>query len=373
MVTPQDRKKARQRACGGDSCCDYSAFAVIIYFTDIEPAEFDYFARELVGHDVRVADRLGDVGVDAEAVSAFIGTPIDTAFLITHPQLRLVATRSQAVDHIDLAACRGRGVCVTHVPNYGETTVAEHTFALMLATCRRLRELMLKPKGAHFSYEATRALDLAGCTLGIFGFGRVGSRVAALALAFRMKVIVSDVRTPNGNSDVPGVEWVTQDELFGRADIITLHVPLTPETYHFISRENLARCCPGVIIINTARGALVDTAALIEALDSGHVGGAGLDVLEDERVLRESAAQIIAGDIVNHLRSDGEAHEARDADRIREVQELMLGDAVLSRSNVIFTPHVAFNSIQAVQRLRAVTVENIRAFAAGAPGNMVGI
>ena len=345
---------------------------MIIYFTEIERAEAEYFGRELEGHDVRFVATLGEVAADAEVVSTFIGWPVDLAFLVAHPQLRLVATRSQAVDHIDLPACRRRGVCVTHVPNYGETTVAEHTFALILATARRLRELMAKPKGGHFSYEATRAMDLAGRTLGILGMGRVGSRVAALAQAFRMTVIVTDVRMGEGAVELPGIQRVTQDELFTRADIITLHVPLTPETYHLINRENLARCRRGVMIVNTARGALVDTAALVEALDSGQVGGAGLDVLEDERVLRESAAQIIAGDIVNHLRSDAEAHEARDADRIREVQELMLGDAILAKANVIFTPHVAFNSVQAVQRLRELTVESIRAFEARAPVNLAG-
>ena len=345
---------------------------MIIYFTEIEQAEADCFQDELAAHDLRFVASLAEVDADAEVVSTFINLPIDPAFLLAHPHLRLVATRSQAVDHIDLAACRARGVIVVHVPDYGDTTVAEHTFALILATARRLRELMVKPKGGRFSYEAMRALDLAGRTLGIVGLGRVGTRVAVLGEAFRMQVIGCDLLGRDVALEAQIVEHVSQAELFARADIISLHVPLTPKTYHLIDRENLARCRRGVIIINTARGGLVDTAALVEALDSGQVGGAGLDVLQDERVLRESAAQIIAGDIVSHLRSDPEAHEARDADRIREVQELMLGDAVLSRTNVVFTPHVAFNSVQAVHRLRAVTVENIRAFEAGAPVNVAG-
>jgi D-lactate dehydrogenase len=201
--------------------------------------------------------------------------------------------------------------------------------------------------------------------------GRIGQRVASLAEAFQMKVIASDVKEPAGVAETFHFDFVPHEELFARAHVITLHAPLTPETYHNINRENLALCRRGVIIINTARGALVDTAALVEALDSGQVGGAGLDVLQDERVLRESASQIIAGDIIKHLRSDALAQEARDADRIREVQDLMLSDAVLSRANVFFTPHVAFNSVEAVARLREVTVENIKTFLTGALAHAV--
>jgi D-lactate dehydrogenase len=345
---------------------------VIIYFVEAERAEEDFFASHLEEHDLRHAAQLDEVGDDAEIVCIFINNRIDSGFLDAHPRLRLVATRSQAVDHIDLEACRAHGVSVANVSQYGDTTVAEHTFALILAISRRLRELILKPKNSRFSYEETRAFDLAGKTLGIVGMGRIGQRVAALAEAFHMTVVASDVRESAGVEQALHFKFVPHEELFARSHIITLHAPLTPESYHIINRENLALCRRGVIIINTARGALVDTAALVEALDSGQVGGVGLDVLQDERVLRESAAHIIAGDIVKHLRSDALAHEARDADRLREMQDLMLSDSVLSRRNVFFTPHVAFNSVEAVARLRAVTVENITSFIAGHPANLVG-
>ena len=138
-----------------------------------------------------------------------------------------------------------------------------------------------------------------------------------------------------------------------------------------LNAESFARCRPGVLVINTARGALIDTHALCDALESGHVGGAGLDVLQDERVLRETAAHIIADDIIKHLRSDALASEERDAERVRELQDLMLGEAVLRRANVVFTPHTASNSVEAVARRNQVTVENIRSFQAGTPLNVV--
>ncbi len=338
---------------------------MIIYFLETEDVEQDFFTRQLADHDVRFAELLEDVEDDAEIISTFINSKIDASFLAAHPRLRLVATRSQAIDHIDIDACGERKVCITNVPNYGDTTVAEHTFALILATSRRLRMLMAQVKDSHFSYEAARAFDLAGKTLGIVGMGRIGQRVAALAEAFQMNVIASDVKETAGVARTFHFDFVPHEELFARSHIISLHAPLTPETYHLINRETLALCRRGVIVINTARGSLVDTSALVEALDSGQVGGAGLDVLQDERVLRESASKIITSDIVKHLRSDAIAQEAHDADRIREVQELMLSDSVLSRSNVVFTPHVAFNSIEAVERLREATVENIRSFIAG--------
>ena len=132
-----------------------------------------------------------------------------------------------------------------------------------------------------------------------------------------------------------------------------------------MNRETFARCKPGAIVINTARGALIDTAALREALDSGIIGGAGLDVLQDERVLRDTASHIITDDIIKHLRSDALAGEARDAERVHELEELMLADAVLHRQNVVFTPHVAFNSEEAVLRRDQCTVENIEAYLEG--------
>jgi len=339
-------------------------FIVIIYFVETESAEQEYFAARLQEHDVRFVPHLDEVGEDAEVLSLFINSRVNGQFLEAHPQLRFIATRSTAIDHLDLPACREHKVAVANVNDYGFTTVAEHTFALILALSRRLREVMIAPKG-NFSYAATRGFDLAGKTIGIIGMGRIGQRVAELAHAFRMSVLSYDVDHPDGLERALDFTYVPLEKLLRESHIISLHAPLSAETYHIINRETLAKCQEGVLIVNTARGALVDTQALREALDSGQVGGAGLDVLQDERVMRQSVSKIIASDIVQHLRSDATAHDARDADRLQELHELMLGDAVLAKSNVVFTPHVAFNSIEAVQRVKEVTVENILSFAQG--------
>ncbi|HSI12087.1 MAG TPA: NAD(P)-dependent oxidoreductase [Chthoniobacter sp.] len=344
---------------------------MILYFVETESAEQEYYSARLQEHDVRFVPQIDEVGEDAEAMCIFINSRITGKFLETHPKLRFISTRSTAIDHLDLPACRERQVTVSNVNDYGFTTVAEHTFALILALSRRLREVMIQPKGGSFSYAAMRGFDLAGKTIGIVGMGRIGQRVAELAHAFHMTVLAYDIDHPDGLERTLDFCYVPLEKLLRESHIISLHAPLTPETYHIINRETLAQCQEGVLIVNTARGALVDTQALREALDSGQVGGAGLDVLQDERVMRQSVSKIIAADIVQHLRSDATAHDARDADRVRELHELMLGDAVLAKSNVVFTPHVAFNSVEAVERVKEVTVENITAFAKGGSVNLV--
>lgn len=345
---------------------------MIIYFVETEPEEQAFFAQSLPAHDVRFVATLDEVGGDAEIIAPFINSKVTGDFLAAHPALRGIVTRSTATDHLDLAACKARGVPVAHVPFHAEAAVAEHTFALLLAISRSLREVMLAPKGGRFSYESTRGFELAGKTLGIVGMGHIGRRVARLARAFEMKVLACDSAPAPHAALALGFTFVPLGELLAQADIISLHAPLTPATYHLLNRETLAQCRRGVIIINTARGALIDTHALREALDSGQVGGAGLDVLEDERLMREPASKIIAADIVAHLHTDALADELRDADRVRELEELMLGDAVLKRPNVVCTPHVAFNSMEAVARLQQMTVENIHAFVEGRPAHLVG-
>jgi D-lactate dehydrogenase len=344
---------------------------VTIYFVALEPDAKEFYAHALAEYDLVAVPNLREVDADAEIVCIILDEQIDDVFLTQHPNLKLVATRSSSVDHIDLAACRARGVAVCHVPHYQEESVAEHTFALLLALARRLRELMILPKGGEFSYAGTRSMELQGKTLGLIGMGRVGQRVASLAKAFRMNIIASDIHQSPELARELAFSWVTLDVLFERSDVISLHATLSPETYHVINAESLAKTKRGVIVINTARGALVNTMALRDALESGQVGGAGLDVLQDERVLRQRAPDIIAGDILRHLRSDALAHEAHDADRIRDLRVLVLGEAVLSRSNVVFTPHVAFNSHEAVLRMRQETAENLRAFVKGTPQNLV--
>ena len=346
--------------------------SVSIYFVETEDSERDFFEQAFPDREIAFVGGLDEVGEDAEVLCVFLSAKVDEEFLAAHPRLQFVCTRSHSTDHLDLKALAAREIVVKNVGSYSDSSVAEHTFALILSLSRRLREVMAATKApTRFSYEETRAFDLCGRTIGIIGMGHIGQRVASLAHAFQMKVIACDVQTPEDIARTLQFDFVPLDELLVRSDIISLHATLSSRTYHILNRETFARCKPGAIVINTARGALIDTAALREALESGHLGGAGLDVLQDERVLRDTASHIITDDIIKHLRSDALAGEARDAERVRELEELMLADAVLQRQNVVFTPHVAFNSIEAVARRNQLTVERIEAWFAGRTLNRV--
>ena len=325
-------------------------------------------------HNLHFVGTAADVDEDAELLVILFWTRIDPAFLAEHPKLRCVATRSSGYDHIDLIACRERAIVVCSVPSYGENTVAEHTFALILALTRRLREIANAERKGHFSFEELRGFDLYGKTLGVIGAGRIGLHVIRLARGFGMEVVAFDSQPSDVVASLLGFSYASLDQVLRRAHVLSLHVPLTATTVHLLDREAFSKCRDGVIVINTARGGVIDTAALLEALDSGRVAGAGLDVLEDERVFQKTASSVIADQIVELLHADRtspEERRQREPERVEELRTLGQNEALLARPDVVFTPHVAFNSVEAVERIDRVTIENIRAFAAGTPINTI--
>jgi D-lactate dehydrogenase len=346
---------------------------MVVCFTETETGSERFFEEELQDHRIGFFPDLEDIPIETECLSIFINSRITAEFLANHSSLHFIATRSTGVDHIDLEACNARGIAVSSVPAYGENTVAEHTFALLLAVSRRIRQaLMIKRKG-QFSLEMFRGFDLKGKTIGVVGAGRVGLHVIRIAKAFGMQVIAMDPNPSGVLSEVLGFDYVSFDELLQRSQIISLHAPFTPATLHLFNREAFAKCRRGVIIINTARGSLIKTEALLEALDSGLVAGAGLDVLEDERLFRNEGSRLVADRIIKDLQRISSPEEAhiRNPERLAEIQQLTANESLLSRPNVVFTPHIAFNSVEAVHRINEVTVENILAFAAGSPINLV--
>lgn len=330
-----------------------------IAFLELHDWEEKYL-RERVdgGHQITVFRGVledGDLGkiADAEVVSPFIYSKLTAARLAKFSTLKLIATRSTGFDHIDVAACKKRGVTVCNVPFYGENTVAEHTFALILALSRKVHEAFVRVRAGNFSLDGLRGFDLKDKTIGVVGAGHIGLHVIRIARGFGMKVLAFDVRRNNFLAEVLGFEYAELDELLGRSDIITLHAPYSKHTHHLINPGNISKIKHGAVLINTSRGGLVDTEALLKALEDGILAGAGLDVLEgEEAVLEESA---LLGDEVNP----------------EKLRRAIQNHVILKKPNVVFTPHNAFNSQEALERILQTTAENIASYIAGTPKNVV--
>jgi D-lactate dehydrogenase len=290
---------------------------------------------------------------EAEIVSVFVHSQLDRAALDKLPKLKFIATRSTGFDHIDLERCRERGIPVSNVPSYGENTVAEHTFALILALSRNIHKAFVHTLAHDIPFEELRGFDLAGKTLGVVGAGRIGLHVIKIAKGFGMHVVTFDVRQEPLLAEVLSFRYVSLEELLRASDIVSLHCPYSPKTYHMINSENIRQFKRGALLINTARGGLIDPAALTLALDEGILAGAALDVLEGEELLKDER-QILAQPLAQ--------------DKLRT---LLLNHSLLNRDNVVITPHIAFNSREAVQRILETTLENLRAFLQGQPRNLV--
>ncbi len=291
---------------------------------------------------------------DAEILSVFIYSALNRATLELLPNLKLIATRSTGYDHIDLGYCRERGILVANVPSYGENTVAEHTFALILALSRNIHKAFVHTLAKDIPFEKLRGFDLAGKTLGVIGAGRIGLHTIKIAKGFGMRVLTYDVRQEPLLAEVLNFRYVPLEELLRASDIISLHCPYSPRTHHLLNLDNIRLVKRGALLINTARGGLIDPAAMALALDEGILAGAGLDVLEGEELLKDER-QILAQPLAQ--------------DKLRTI---LLNHSLLNRDNVIITPHIGFNSREAVQRILETTLANIRAFLRHQPQNLVG-
>lgn len=303
--------------------------------------------QEVVGAGFGAWDECG-------IVSTFVHSVLRQPDLERFPALRLICTRSTGFDHIDLGETAHRGITVSNVPSYGENTVAEHTFALILALSRNLRKAYLQSRTGKLDPEALQGFDLEGKVLGVVGAGRIGLHAIKIGKGFGMRVLAYDVRQDGFLAELMGFSYVPLDQLLRQADVITLHAPYTESTLHLINRETLREAKRGALLINTARGELVDTEALVWALDEGILGGAGLDVLEGEGLMGEEDLELL-----------------RQETGRQKLLTLITNNILMNRENVIITPHIAFNSAEAVDRIRVETAGNIQAYLGGHPRHVV--
>ena len=329
-----------------------------IAFFEVEEWEEERLARGLEGYEnLFFRGPLEDRGLpqlaDVSVLSVFIRSAVGRKAVDSMPQLKLIATRSTGYDQIDMEACRQRAIAISNVPYYGENTVAEHTFGLILALSRKIHEAYVRSIQGNFSIQGLRGFDLQGKTLGVVGAGSIGLHVIRIAKGFGMKVLAYDTHKNRLVAEVLGFEYVPLDQLLRESDIITLHAPLTAQTHHLINRDNLRHARRGALLINTARGGLVDTEAMMWALDEGILSGAGLDVIEGEELIQEEKQLLTMPAAEEKLKMVVRQH------------------VLLRRENVVITPHIAFDSQEALERIVDTTIANIQGYLRGEPQNIV--
>jgi D-lactate dehydrogenase len=296
-----------------------------------------FFEPRLTAQTARLAEGF-------PAVCSFVNDQLDAQALeLLHGQgVRLVALRSAGYNHVDLEAAARLGLTVTRVPEYSPYAVAEHAVALVLALNRRIHQAYARVRDWNFSLEGLVGFDLHGKTVGLVGTGRIGRAAAHIFRGFGCRVLCYDA-VPDTNLELEtGVRYVSLDLLYRESDILSLHVPLTPQTHHLVDADALARMKPGVMLINTGRGALVDSRALLAALKSRHVGAAGLDVYEEEEGIffRDLSGQVLQDDVLARL---------------------------LTFPNVLVTSHQAFLTREALANIAETTLVSVRAFERGEP------
>jgi D-lactate dehydrogenase len=331
---------------------------ITIAFFEVEKWEQEHLTEALRGHQLlffpeTLDERTAKRARDARILSVFIHSQLAEEVLAQMPRLEMIAARSTGYDHINLDTCNRRGIVVSNVPYYGENTVAEHTFGLILSLSRNIHKAYMRTASGNFSLEGLQGSDLKGRTLGVVGAGSIGLHVIRIAKGFGMNVLAYDLRPNRLMSEVLGFEYVALEDLLRRSDIISLHAPYNPKTHHLIDRQRLSFVKKGALLINTARGGLVDTDALIWALDQGILGGVGLDVIEGEELIAEETALLATSVAEDKLRM------------------LLRHHVLLRRENVVITPHIGFYSKEAMQRIIETTISNIQAFLAGQAQNVV--
>jgi len=332
-----------------------------IYFYETNVSEQRYLSIHLPDENLHfsvdsltTAGQARKIADDAEIVSPFVHSRLGAEIIESLPHLKMIATRSTGFDHINVPSAESRAISVCNVPTYGENTVAEHTFALILALSRNLHKAYVRTLAGNFSLDGLEGFDLKGKTLGVVGVGHIGEYVMRIAKGFGMKLLAYDPVQDMTKADHFDFSYTTLEDLLSRSDIVTLHAPGDAGTRHMIGAHNIGQFKRGALLINTARGELVDTEALLTALDQGILKGAGLDVLEGEEVFSEEKQLL--------LNPKATEESLRQALRNR---------SLLQRPDLVITPHIAFDSAEAVQRILDTTIANIQAFRRGAPQNKV--
>jgi D-lactate dehydrogenase len=333
-----------------------------IIFFEVPKGEQSTFIQAFPGAEVSFyEEKLSEDNVslikDAEVVSVFVNSEVDKNIIDLLPNLKFIATRSTGFDHIDCEYAKTKGVSVSNVPAYGSYAVAEFAFGLLLNLSRKINQANNHLcEGADFNIFSLQGFDLRGKTIGVIGTGKIGKNSIRIAKGFSMNILAYDLHPDMAFAQELGFEYKTLPEVLAESDVITLHAPYFKENHHMINKENISIMKKGVYLINTARGELIDTDALIWGLKEGIIAGAGLDVLEGERELKEEIEIVSCPD---------------KAERVKDYKTLLEDRVLIDMPNVIVTPHVAFYSKEAEGEIVKGTIDNINGFISGILVNLV--
>ena len=288
-----------------------------------------------------VQDNL-ELAKEYEVISIFIYSRLTKEVLDKLPNLKAIMSRSTGIDHIDSKECERRKIKVYNVPVYGSNTVAEYTFALLLAVTRKIVVACQAVEEGEFSPDGLTGVDLYGKTLGVIGVGKIGQNVVKIAKCFGMNILGVDQIQNQDLVKEGGFKYVDLETCLKESDFVTLHVPFIPETFHLINKKNIKLMKKGSYLINTSRGSVVETEAIVGALNNGILAGVGLDVIEEEPLL-ENISVVMS----NEVKKD-------------DLKEVLSYHLLRDRDDVVFTPHNAFNTQEAIGRIVRTTVDNIR-------------
>lgn len=337
--------------------------ATHITFFDTTPAEQKSFEKYFAASQYKINffhEPLGQVPVyefkDSDVISVYVTSHVDAKTLTHMPRLKLIACRSTGVDNIDMSAAKKHKIATANVPGYGQSTVAEYTFMLMLALVRKLPQVTNAFLNGVINYPHLTGFTLNGKTLGVVGTGKIGLAVITIAKSFGMEVLAYDPFPNKEAAQQLGYSYVGLPELLKQSDVVSLHAPMTKENFHLVDAAAFSSMKPSSLLINTARGELVDTKALINALQDRQIAGAGLDVLEGEPILEK----------------DHEIELFRSGKK--QITEFVTEHDILTKmQNVILSPHNAFNTREALRFIRKTTAQNIISFLEAQPTNIVSL
>ncbi len=320
-------------------------------FYSVPPDMKNYLRSKLRGHKVFISTKpftcCDEIDPNVEILGVFVDCKVDKKILNKLKKLKLIVTMSTGYDHVDCKTAKGKKVAVCNVPTYGENTVAQHALALMLAISRKLFESIKRVKEGNYDYHGLRGFDLKNKTIGIIGTGHIGIHLIDMLQGFDANIIAFDAFPNKELEKTHNFKYVSKNKLLTESDIISLHVPLFDSTLHMINRSAIKKMKPGVVLVNTARGALIEPEALVWGLETGQVSAAGLDVLEEENNITHHE-QLLSGKV-----SPQDEHDT------------LMDNIIIDHPNTIVTPHNAFNSIEALQRIIDTTIENVKSYLAG--------